>query len=106
MTLVKLLDDMLSHIRRKNSINSQSAFCLQSAFFTRSAVYSLHFVLTEQISLFLFERASSPDRNIGALKKFDYALSLFRVVTECVEMNPLRVPLDVDISASRFKLHF
>ena len=107
----------------KKSINSQSAFC------TRPAVCSLHFVLSE--------RASSPDRNVGARKKILVTLSwllwficglyvdeltrkstiikqwllytnwrrtqmrglpiwrpltLFRVVTACVEMNLLRVP--------------
>ena len=31
-------------------------------------VCSLHFVLTGLVLLFLFERASSPDRNIGARK--------------------------------------
>ena len=57
---------MLSSIRRKNRINSQSAFfypvcslqfafCAQSAFCTRSAVSSLHFVLTGLVLLFLFE---------------------------------------------------
>ena len=59
------------------STNSQSAFC------TRSAVCSLHFVpsqhfypvcslhsvLTRLVLLFLSERASSPDRNIGARKE-------------------------------------
>ena len=60
---------MLSRIRRKNSINSQSAFC------TRSAVSSLHFLMTGLVLLFLFERASSPDRNIGARKKILVRLS-------------------------------
>ena len=54
---------MLSRIRRKNSINSQSAFC------TRSAVCSLHFVLTGLVSLFLLERASSLDRKYWSSKK-------------------------------------
>ena len=38
VTLGKLQDDMLPHTRRKNSLDSQSAFC------THSAVCSLHFV--------------------------------------------------------------
>ena len=38
VTLGKLSDDMLSHTGRKNSLDSQSAFC------THSAVCSLHFV--------------------------------------------------------------
>ena len=38
VTLGKLQDDMLSHTRRKNSLDSQSAFC------THSAVCSQHFV--------------------------------------------------------------
>ena len=38
MTLVKSLDDMLSHARRKNTLNSHSAF------FTHSAVYILYLV--------------------------------------------------------------
>ena len=59
----------------KNSLNSQSAFCTQSAvcifylFCILNAVCSLHFVLTGLVLLFLFERASSPDRNNGARKK-------------------------------------
>ena len=69
VTLGKLQDDMLSRIRRKNSINSQSAFC------TRSAVNSLHFLMTGLVLLFLFEWASSPDRNIGARKKILVRLS-------------------------------
>ena len=101
-------------------------------------VCSLHFVLTGFVLLFMFERASSPNWNIGARKKFLVKLSwplwlmcelyveefprtstmieqwllyinwrrtqmrvlpiwlplmLFCVVTACVEMNPLRVPL-------------
>ena len=60
---------MLSRIRQKNSINFQSAFC------TRSAVSSLHFLMTGLVLLFLFERASSPDRNIGARKKILVRLS-------------------------------
>ena len=65
------------------STNSQSAFC------TRSAVCSLHFVpsqhfypvcslhsvLTRLVLLFLSERASSPDRNIGARKEILERLS-------------------------------
>ena len=46
----------------------QSAFCTQSAFRTRSAVCTLHFVPTGFALLFLFEGASSPNRNIGARK--------------------------------------
>ena len=76
VTLGKLQDDMLSRARRKNSINSQSAICAQSAVCSlhfvsglQPAVYSLHFVLTGLVLLFLFERASSPDRNIEARKK-------------------------------------
>ena len=42
----------------------QSAVCS-----LQSAVCSLHFVLTRLVSLVLFERAWSPDRNIGARKK-------------------------------------
>ena len=38
MTLVKSEDDMLSHARRKNTLNSHSAF------FTHSAVYILYLV--------------------------------------------------------------
>ena len=49
--------------------SQHSAFCTLSAFCARSAVCSLHFVLTGLVLLFLFERASSPDRNIGARKK-------------------------------------
>ena len=121
----------------KNSINSQFAFFTQSAVCILYPVYSLHFVRTGLVLLFLFERASSPDRNIGARKKILVRLSwplwlmcglyveeltrkstmielwllytdwrrtqmrglpiwrplmLFRVVTACVKMNPLRVP--------------
>ena len=117
--------------QKKKGINSQSAFCV------RYAVCTQHFVLTGLVLLFLFERASSPDRNIGARKKILVGLSWplwlmsglyveelprkstvieqwllytnwrrtqmrglpiwlplipFRVVTACVEMNPLRVP--------------
>ena len=63
VTLGKLQDDMLSRIRRKNSINSQSAFCTQSAvcsLYLISILYpvcSLHFVLTGLVMLF-FVRAS------------------------------------------------
>ena len=59
----------------KNSLNSQSVFCTQSAVCILYLVYilypvcSLHFVLTGLVLLFLFERASSPNRNIGARKK-------------------------------------
>ena len=60
---------MKSRIRRKNSLNSQSAF------FTRSTVYNLHFVLTGLVLLFLFERTSSPDLNIEARKKIQARLS-------------------------------
>ena len=68
---------MLSRIRRKNSINSQSAFCTQSAvcILYPAAVCSLHFVLTGLVLLFLFQRASSPERNTGARKKILVRLS-------------------------------
>ena len=53
----------------KNSINSQFAFFTQSAVCILYPVYSLHFVRTGLVLLFLFEQASSPDRNVGAPKK-------------------------------------
>ena len=55
--------------------SQRSAFCTLSAFCARSAVCSLQFVLTGLVLLFLFERASSPDRNIGARKKILVRLS-------------------------------
>ena len=55
--------------------SQHSAFCTLSAFCARSAVCSLYFVLTGLVLLFLFERASSPDRNIGARKKILVRLS-------------------------------
>ena len=66
---------MLSRIWRKHRINTQSAFCTQSAVCILYPVCSLHFVLTRLVLLFLFERASSPDRNIGARKKILVRLS-------------------------------
>ena len=68
---------MLSGIRRRNIKNSQSAFCTQSAVCILYLVCILYPVCsllsafcTDRIGLlFLFERASSPDRNIGARKK-------------------------------------
>ena len=79
--LGKLQDDMLSRARQKNSINSQSVICAQSAVCSlhfasglQPAFYSLHFVLTGLVLLFLFERASSPDRNIEA-PKINFKLS-------------------------------
>ena len=55
--------------------SQHSAFCTLSAFCARSAVCSLYFVLTGLVLLFLFERASSPDRNVGARKKILVRLS-------------------------------
>ena len=52
LTFGKLKDDMLSHTRRKNSLDSQSAFCTHSAVYILYPIYilypvcSLHFVLT------------------------------------------------------------
>ena len=143
---------MLSRIRRKNSINSQSAFCTQSAvcILYPAAVCSLHFVLTGLVLLFLFQRASSPERNTGARKKILVRLSwpLWLICGLYVEEltrkstmigqwliytywrrtqmrglpiwtfdalsrghsvcwnEPATGPLGVNISASRFKLHF
>ena len=81
VTLGRLQDDMLSRARRKNSINSQSVICAQFAVCSlhfasglQPAFYSLHFVLTGLVLLFLFERASSPDRNIEA-PKINFKLS-------------------------------
>ena len=65
MTLGKLQDDMLSRIRRKNSINSQSAFCTQSAVCILSLVCILYPVCslqsafcTDRIGIAVFVRAS------------------------------------------------
>ena len=114
-------------------------------------VCSLHFVLTGLVLLFWFERASIPDRNIGARKKILVRLSwplwlicglyveeLTRKSTMIVQWllytnwrrkqmrglpmwllpnalsrghsvcwnEPATGPLGVNISASRFKLHF
>ena len=44
VTLGKLQDDMLPHTRRKNSLDSQSAFCTHSAVCSQHFVPSLHFV--------------------------------------------------------------
>ena len=59
----------------KNCVNYQSAFWTKSTFYTRSAVGNLHFLLTGLVLLFLFEQASSSDRNIRARKHFLVRLS-------------------------------
>ena len=64
---------MPSRIRRKKKYKfSVFIFYLVDIFYP---VCSLHFVSTGLILLFLFERASSPDRNIGARKEILVRLS-------------------------------
>ena len=50
----------------------RSAFCTLSAFCAQSAVCSLYFVLTGLVLLFLFERASSPDRKKRIGEQLNY----------------------------------
>ena len=75
MTCYHVSDKKKGYILSLHFVPSlQSAFCTQSAvciLYLVCMLYlvcSLHFVLTGLVSLFLFERASSPDRNIGARK--------------------------------------
>ena len=61
---------MLStYLTKKQYKFSVCIFFTQSAVCILYPVCSLHFVLTGLVLLFLFERASSPDRNIEAQKK-------------------------------------
>ena len=135
---------MLSRIRRKDSINSQSAFFTRSAICILYLVYILYSVCCLQSAVFILYWphwyccfcSSKPwplwlmcRLYVEELPKTSTMIELwllytnwrrtqipgltirlplipFCVVTACVEMNPLRVPLGVNISASQFKLHF
>ena len=93
VTLRKLWDDMLSRIRRKNSINSQFAFCTQSADCILYLVYILY--RPDWYWCFFSSEPQSLDRNNGARKKILVRLSwpLWLICGLYVEEFPRTSPM-------------